>query len=1791
MLLTIHDAHLHPVASIDNDKQTTLNYFNDTWSRFFETGAATFDFTVAKKTLSTDTHSKRAYNLLSEKNFISFEYEGETQLFTVRKTVENEKVIKVNCVNLNLELINEYANPYKAPKAMSFKEYCEAMDLLNFTLLQIGVNEVSDKKITAEWEGQDTKLARLLSLANKFGAELEFKTRLNDDSSIKAFVVNVYHENDATHQGVGKVQSKVLRYGRDFRSLTRTVDTTGIYNATRPTGKTEEGEVVTIAGMQALEIKNEKGEIEFFQRGEMLYAPLSMSMFPAAFTSGTMADQWIRKDFPVESASKEVIRSSALRELKKNSYPAVTYEVDGFLPYGVGDTVEVEDDGFYPTLLLQMRVFEQSMSFTGTGENKTVFANFKAIENKVSSSLQQRLENMLEEAKPYSVSLATDNGHIFKNNQGESTVFPTLKKGNKTVECVWKWLVDNEDFGQAPNHKVIATGMRESLTLTAIALVNGQEVAREQLTFTNVNDGQNGAKGDPGPQGPKGSTGATGAKGDKGETGARGPQGERGPQGAVGPQGPKGERGDPADTAELKKAVTAAQTQLTDVKNNLEGVRANLTQAQSQLSSNITQIRSDVGSIRTKQGQHETEIGKQVAALNATKTELAGVKSAQATFEQTTQRRFAELANVADSKANKAELVQTAEELASKIASVHVGGRNLLKQTRTLALSEEKPWITANNHNGFVIARSVAKDKFTDTVKLRTSEPPKGTEYVLVFYARASRDNYPIRTHFYSPNTTLSLETSTGYKRERSGDGEAKLIINREWKRYWVKYTQTATDEIKRVFIGRHGSIIDGGDSTTTVEICAPALFEGNIVSDWSPAPEDQDERVSAVESTFKQRADSLEAGVSSLREGLSTKADSSALAVLSDRIQASVKSLETDTQNKLDSKLSTAEFDVRASGIRQEIINATKDKADKTLVTAEAGKLREEMASLQVGENLFINSEFKNLRDNGQRYTANGKTYQNMIAPYWYNPYNAGLPNAQNNQHGYFDTETFSDTVFAFNESDGSRHWKALSTDFKIGVITAGEYYFSADLYATDLGTHIKFGFYYHNSTGKLNFYAGQTKIEVSEKGRWVRLGAPLKVNDDIDLTKKVLFYIYGYNFSSNSILYLKKPKVSKGRLKSDWSPALEDTEGLITEAKASFERTAQGLRTDLTAVQAYVNADGTRSEALRTFSREETARQLTAERKLIEAGYVGIAQHTEDVRSISRRFEELAVGGRNLALGTSKEWSTPFTNFTGNANVCPSLYKVLTDGLQVGDTLRSKIILKYTNIQPATGKTAAVRMQGNGNVTGWIAGAYNGSPAKTLNGSGEITFEHSFKITENHLKNAYWNWMFRTDFIASGSLQWRLAKVESGSVFTSWSPAPEDATSYADTKLAEFRQSIDGQLANVQAAINTANGSLANFNNWKQSAQETLNKVGRVETGLNETKTSFAEFKRTAEGQLTTITQQVAGKVSQTELTQRANQITQAVQELSNSVLRKSQVKINEGGIISSVEKTVNGQTLASMIAQSPENVEIIARLLKVKGDMIVNGSVTVDKLNIDGELSALSGKLGRVTSGEIINEYETPYTRGEIRIADNIQITNHNKSGPRSNLGKEEIKMLPNGILMNAYDTNEKPIHTMQVSPDVISYQRLNYSLKGGGTGSWDLAYSNGYSALNIDTVNQKIRLQAESSLMWGVNATFLRIGNLVTVSVTRIICNINEIIENGKAREQIPSGFRPISQAHLTLTGNLNTTIDATCIVHLETDGSIRYTNNKKGNRVWTGTVSYTTVDEFPLAGDVPKGKII
>ena len=473
MLLTIHDANLQKVAFVDNSKQSTLNFYNDTWTRSLQTGSSTFEFTVFKKAIKSDTPTQKAYSYLNERAWVSFKYHGKSFLFNVMQVEENEQTIKCYCENLNLELINEVANPYKATKAMSFAEYCEAMDLLNYTHLSIGINEVSDNKRTLEWEGQETKLARMLSLAKRFDAEIEFDTQLNADSTIKRFAINIYRENDDTHQGVGRIRNDIsLKYGKNVTSITRRVDKTGLFNSIRPTGKRrvkngsgeEVEEVVTIHGLDEWKKYNKDGICEFYQLGSHLVAPISMQLYPSTFTHSTgELDQYIRKDFSYDTDNPKELRRLAYNELKKHCYPAITYEVDGFVDVEIGDTVKIHDEGFNPLLIVQARVSEQKISFSNPTNNKTTFANFKALENQLSDGIQAAFERLFEAAKPYTVKLSTDNGIAFKNGQGQTIVTPTLMKGNKVINSGWRWVVDGVIKATSPSYIVKAADINQKI--------------------------------------------------------------------------------------------------------------------------------------------------------------------------------------------------------------------------------------------------------------------------------------------------------------------------------------------------------------------------------------------------------------------------------------------------------------------------------------------------------------------------------------------------------------------------------------------------------------------------------------------------------------------------------------------------------------------------------------------------------------------------------------------------------------------------------------------------------------------------------------------------------------------------------------------------------------------------------------------------------------------------------------------------------------------------------------------------------------------------------------------------------------------------------------------------------------------------------------------------------------------------------------------------------------------------------------------------------------------------------
>ena len=380
----------------------------------------------------------------------------------------------------------------------------------------------------------------------------------------------------------------------------------------------------------------------------------------------------------------------------------------------------------------------------------------------------------------------------------------------------------------------------------------------------------------------------------------------------------------------------------------LEAFKSQATGAQTALSGDLDVLKRTIANdIRPKQAQAEAEIAKQVEALSRTKNELAGVKSAQATYEETTTRRLAELANLADGKASKSELTQTAEELKSRIASVQVGGRNYIRGTRRMALA-----------NGLWTSGTFRPSGVGTTKTINVSDSPatgfdkaiRLTSSVARYQIGIAQDGFEIMPGTYtmsvwvkgSVGQRVRLQT---YWAPDDGTGISPEFILKDDK--WT-YLTFSSERKKAGKLSIGYVYLLSADAGEYLDVLAPQLENGSLATSPKEAPEDTDGQISAVESTFKQRADSLDAGVRSLTEGLRTKADISSLNVTAENIRQSVKSLETSTQNKLDQKLSQAEFEVRAGSIRQEILNATKDKADKTLVVAEAGKLRTELSTVQ---------------------------------------------------------------------------------------------------------------------------------------------------------------------------------------------------------------------------------------------------------------------------------------------------------------------------------------------------------------------------------------------------------------------------------------------------------------------------------------------------------------------------------------------------------------------------------------------------------------------------------------------------------------------------------------------------------------------------------------------------------------------------------------------------------------------------------------------------------------------------
>ena len=402
---------------------------------------------------------------------------------------------------------------------------------------------------------------------------------------------------------------------------------------------------------------------------------------------------------------------------------------------------------------------------------------------------------------------------------------------------------------------------------------------------------------------------------------------------------------------------------------------------------------------------------------------------------------------------------------------------------------------------------------------------------------------------------------------------------------------------------------------------------------------------------------------------------------------------------------------------------------------------------------------------------------------------------------------------------------------------------------------------------------------------------------------------------------LFMTELDFYEGTNDRKWQPAPEDKNYLVEQAQATFEKTVEGLTTQLTKLETKTGPNGELEQRMLTYSEKAAVDALKATRQILEQGYVAKSQYTEDVAGITRRFDEIVQAGENLLRNSGNP-----QDVEGWGYYNPGLSPVVTVSTNPIYYNESRKLFKLDNSTNSEKVAASQRFNTKRNTT------YT------------ISFD---AIGSDNLKNATFYFLARK-------------KGETGNftkVFTLADKIaiPRDRITryYFTVNSEEYDEaflrfnntgSSNGQLASLYFGdIDVYEGSI------KRTYQPP------TDDGSSVIETKLAEYKQTVNGQFTTITNQMG------------------------DMLRKTDIQITPGQISFGVGKEISGRTISSLLVQEPESIALIAKLIKVKGDMVVDGSI------LGRHIASESVETGHMKAGSVT----TPILSSNSVTADKVLV----------------------------------------------------------------------------------------------------------------------------------------------------------------------------------------------------------
>ncbi|HEM5195634.1 TPA: phage tail protein [Streptococcus suis] len=331
---------------------------------------------------------------------------------------------------------------------------------------------------------------------------------------------------------------------------------------------------------------------------------------------------------------------------------------------------------------------------------------------------------------------------------------------------------------------------------------------------------------------------------------------------------------------------------------------------------------------------------------------------------------------------------------------------------------------------------------------------------------------------------------------------------------------------------------------------------------------------------------------------------------------------------------------------------------------------------------------------------------------------------------------------------------------------------------------------------------YSTANRLDAVNNRGVVQFATTFRINVPRNQIKLLDFRIYARDFTGE--VEFEKVSLRRGDIDLGWQASPEDlrseiasykrtadeasaelsrqiqlADGKAVEAKTYAQQTAEGFKTRLESLETYKNAEGTRASQYFTASRDETARQVSALRTAVTNDYVAKSTFEENARSVTQRFEEAQVGSVNLVKNSE-------INETSN------LYGFGT---------------RRVRLEAGKKYWFGARARKNGGTADKKTRVYLYSSDRREQrilefSSDEFTEQFTQFIptrTQEYSITSYW---FPTGGDRGGNAEVDWYMVTEGTFKPStWSPAPEDQQSYADTKIAEYKNTVDGQFTTLRS------------------------------------------------------------------------------------------------------------------------------------------------------------------------------------------------------------------------------------------------------------------------------------------------------------------------------------------------------------------------------------------------------